>query len=38
METSQLIQNGAIIVDVRSEIEFAAGNVADSINIPLNEV
>ena len=26
----------ATIVDVRSEGEFASGNVADSINIPLN--
>jgi rhodanese-related sulfurtransferase len=28
----------ATIVDVRSEGEFAGGNVAGSINIPLNEV
>jgi len=27
-----------VIIDVRSEMEFMGGNVAGSINIPLNEV
>lgn len=38
METNQIIPNGAIIVDVRSAVEFAGGNVENSINIPLHEV
>ena len=33
-----LIQNGAAIIDVRSPMEFMAGNVPGSKNIPLNEV
>jgi rhodanese-related sulfurtransferase len=38
MSVQQLISEGATVVDVRSRGEFAGGHVADSINIPLNEV
>lgn len=35
----ELIKNGeAVVVDVRTPGEFMGGNVAGSINIPLNEV
>jgi phage shock protein E len=35
----ELLKNGeAIVVDVRTPGEFMGGNVAGSINIPLNEV
>ncbi|MFN4082301.1 MAG: rhodanese-like domain-containing protein [Bacteroidia bacterium] len=34
----QAIQNGAIIIDVRSEGEFAGGHVKGSKNIPLPKV
>ena len=38
MTIQELLENGATIVDVRTEAEFLGGNVANSINIPLNEV
>jgi rhodanese-related sulfurtransferase len=39
MNMNELINHpNATIVDVRSEGEFAGGNVPGSINIPLNEV
>ncbi len=31
-------QSGTTIIDVRSPMEFSGGNVADSINIPLQEL
>lgn len=34
----QLIQNGAIVVDVRSPGEFKQGCRPGSVNIPLNEI
>ncbi len=34
----QLLENGAIVVDVRSRDEFAGGHVNNSINIPLPEL
>jgi phage shock protein E len=37
-DLSQLIKNGAIIVDVRSKGEFASGHVKGSINIPLEQI
>ncbi|MBX3252913.1 MAG: rhodanese-like domain-containing protein [Chitinophagaceae bacterium] len=33
-----LVKEGALIVDVRSRGEFAAGHIAGSINIPLDEI
>lgn len=35
---SEVIKNGAILVDVRSQGEFASGNVKGSINIPLDKL
>lgn len=37
-DLKEAISNGATIVDVRSAGEFQGGNVAGSINIPLNTV
>lgn len=33
-----LMQNGAVLVDVRSAAEFAGGNAPGSVNIPLGEL
>lgn len=39
MDIEQILKQGkGTIVDVRSYGEFMGGNVADSINIPLNEI
>ena len=35
---AQLIENGAIILDVRSNSEFASGHIDGSINIPVNKL
>lgn len=32
----QLLENGALIVDVRTEREFKSGHVRGSVNIPLD--
>lgn len=34
----ELLQNGAIIVDVRSKQEYNGGNIKKSINIPLDTI
>ena len=34
----ELINQGAIILDVRSKAEFAGGHIENSINIPVNEL
>ena len=34
----ELMKEGAQLVDVRSAAEFAGGNVAGSVNIPLDEI
>lgn len=34
----ELVENGAIIVDVRSESEFKSGHLSKSINIPLDQL
>ena len=34
----ELMKEGAQLVDVRSVAEFAGGNVAGSVNIPLDEI
>lgn len=34
----ELIQNGAIIVDVRSKAEYLAGHIKDSLNIPVDSL
>ncbi len=33
-----MIQNGAVVIDVRSRAEFQGGHVAGSTNIPLPEI
>ena len=33
-----LIENGAVIVDVRSPEEFKSGHIKGSINIPVNKI
>lgn len=38
MSISELLAQGAQVVDVRTPEEFISGNVPNSINIPLNEV
>jgi rhodanese-related sulfurtransferase len=38
MNIEKLIQQGAIVVDVRTPGEFSMGSVPNSKNIPLNEV
>ncbi|MBS1756044.1 MAG: rhodanese-like domain-containing protein [Bacteroidetes bacterium] len=35
---SELIAQGAIILDVRSKSEFANGHIRNAINIPVNEL
>jgi rhodanese-related sulfurtransferase len=32
------LRQGAIIIDVRTPVEFSGGHVAGSVNIPLNEI
>jgi phage shock protein E len=34
----ELIQNGAIIIDVRTKVEYQGGHIKNSINIPLNNL
>jgi len=34
----KLLENGACIVDVRTQREFNSGNIKDSINIPLDQI
>ena len=36
VDYTELIQNGAIIVDVRSKAEYLAGHIKDSLNIPVD--
>jgi rhodanese-related sulfurtransferase len=38
IKTKEFIKRDAIVVDVRSEAEFAGGHVTDSLNIPLETV
>ncbi len=37
-QLKETIEGGAFLVDVRTEAEFAAGNVKGSINIPLDKL
>jgi rhodanese-related sulfurtransferase len=34
----EAIKNGAMLIDVRSEGEFASGSIKNAVNIPLNEI
>jgi len=38
LQATRLINDGAVVVDVREPAEFAAGHLANSRNIPLAEV
>lgn len=38
VDFSELVRNGAIIVDVRTPGEFAQGHVKGSVNIPLDSI
>jgi len=33
-----LVANGAIVVDVRGEVEFACGHSKDAVNVPLDRI
>ena len=35
---SELIENGAVIVDVRTPQEYRSGNIRGSLNIPLDQL
>jgi phage shock protein E len=35
---AELVANGAIIIDVRSKPEFAAGHIKGSVNIPVEQL
>lgn len=37
-DLAQLIKDGAVIVDVRSKVEFATGHVQGALNIPLETI
>lgn len=34
----EMLQNGAVVIDVRTRAEFQGGHVAGSTNIPLQEI
>ena len=36
--TEKFIEDGAIIIDVRTESEFKSGNIENSINVPLKDL
>ena len=38
VDLRELINNGAIIVDVRTKGEYAGGHIKGSVNIPLNQL
>ena len=35
---SELIRQGAVVLDVRSKAEFAAGHIKNAVNIPVDEL
>lgn len=38
VDMKQLVDNGALILDVRSPAEYAGGHVKGSVNVPLNQL
>lgn len=38
VDLREIIRKGAMIIDVRSEKEFAQGHIKDSLNIPLEKI
>ncbi|MDO8998645.1 MAG: rhodanese-like domain-containing protein [Bacteroidota bacterium] len=38
VDLSQLIKEGAVVIDVRSKAEFSSGHVKGSVNIPLENI
>jgi len=38
VDYKELVKNGAIIIDVRSQGEFKSGHIKGSLNIPLPEI
>jgi rhodanese-related sulfurtransferase len=38
IDFATLLENGAILLDVRSEVEYRAGHAGQSINIPLENL
>lgn len=38
IDYAQLIQDGAIVLDVRTSAEYAGGHIQGSINVPLNKL
>ena len=38
VDYKQLVKNGAMIVDVRSQGEFKSGHIKGAVNIPLPEI
>ncbi|MFM7359248.1 MAG: rhodanese-like domain-containing protein [Sediminibacterium sp.] len=38
IDFAQLLRDGAVIIDVRSQDEFSSGHIPGSRNIPLNEL
>jgi phage shock protein E len=37
-KVKEFLQNGAVILDVRTPAEFAEGHVKGAVNIPLNDI
>lgn len=38
VDFSQLVKNGAVIIDVRTKAEYQQGHIKNSMNIPLNNL
>lgn len=38
VDYSQLVKNGAVIIDVRTKAEYQQGHIKNSLNVPLNNL